>query len=201
MRSPARSLLIPRENVRVSKLSAKSSFEGLLPKQIGSVSIKEYTAEYLTIMDCPMGKEDNVSSVLRKNYGITLPAPNRSTGRIGHCCLWFGGQYLLMGLKASSELADVARLTNVSDGYAILHAKGHEIEAVLARLIPINLSNSVFKRGDTAKTLVQHMQASVTRISKITFQIIVFRSMAHTLVHNLERAMGSVAFRAALPTK
>ena len=182
-------------------LYAKSSFEGLLPKKIGSVLIKEYDAESLIILDCPVGTEGDVSTVLKKNYGIKLPVPNRSTGRVGHCCLWFGGHYLLIGLKPCSELVDAARLTDVSDGYATLHVKGDAIEDVLARLVPINLCKSVFKRGHTAKTLVQHMQASVTRISERTFQIIVFRSMASTLVHNLERAMGSVAFRAVLSKK
>ncbi|MAI59372.1 MAG: sarcosine oxidase subunit gamma [Rhodobacteraceae bacterium] len=180
------------------KLSAKSAFEGLLPKQIGSVSIKEYAVDYLTLIDWPAGRKDDVSSELEKIHDITLPVPNRISGRTGNCCLWFGNHYLLMGRKPGPELANVARLTDVSDGYGILHAEGDEIEAVLARLIPINLCKSVFKRDHTAKTLVQHMQASVTRISESAFQIIVSRSMARTLVHDLERAMGSVAFRASL---
>ena len=183
------------------KLSAKSSFEGRLPKKIGSVVIKEHPTEYLTLIDCPSGKEDDVCSALQRNHGIALPKVNKSTGRVGCCCLSFGAHYLLMGLKPSAELANAARLTDVSDGFAILHAEGDDIEAVLARLIPINLCKSVFKSGDTTQTLVRHMRASITRISEKTFQIIVFRSMARTLAHDVERAMASVAFRASLSTK
>ena len=95
------------------KLSAKSSFEGTLPKKIGSVVIKEHSTEYLTLMDCPSGKENDVCSALQRNHGIALPKVNKSTGRVGCCCLSFGAHYLLMGLKPSAELANAARLTDV----------------------------------------------------------------------------------------
>jgi sarcosine oxidase gamma subunit len=42
---------------------------------------------------------------------------------------------------------------------------------------------------------VQHMNGSVTRIGADSFVILVFRSMAGTLYHDLERAMESVAAR------
>ena len=183
------------------KLYAKSPFEGLLPRLIGSVEIRECITEYVTLVDIPLGREDQVCSVLKRNHGITLPKVNKSTGQIGRCCLSFGGRYLLIGLKPCSDLANVGRLTDVSDGFAILHAEGEEIEAVLARLVPINLCKSVFKIGDTAKTLVQHMQASITKTSEKNFQIMVFRSMAYTLVHDLVRAMDSIAYRVAISTK
>ena len=79
-----------------------------------------------------------------------------------------------------------------------MRAEGKDIEAVLARLVPIDFALSQFKPGYTARTLVQHMHAAVTRISGSVFQIIVFRSMAQTLVHDLTRAMTSVDARASV---
>jgi sarcosine oxidase subunit gamma len=42
------------------------------------------------------------------------------------------------------------------------------------------------------------MHGSLTRVSDSAFQVIVFRSMAQTLVHDLKRAMISVEARASL---
>ena len=103
-----------------------------------------------------------------------------------------------MGPEADEALSKIARLSDVSDGYAVLRAEGKDIEAVLARLVPIDLALSHFKRGHTARTLVRHMHAAVTRVSDIAFLIIVFRSMAQTLVHDLTRAMTSLDARASL---
>ena len=126
---------------------------------------------------------------------MALPAPNRITGRVEARCVWFGQQYLLMGPKPDQSLNKVARLTNVSDGYAVARLQGTESERVLARLVPINVSRNVFKRGQTARTLIQHMHGSLTRVSDTSFQIIVLRSMALNLVHDIERAMQSIAAR------
>jgi sarcosine oxidase subunit gamma len=126
---------------------------------------------------------------------MALPAPNRTSGRAEARCIWFGQQYLLIGPEPDPSLSNVARLTDVSDCYAIVRAEGAEIEQVLARLVPVDVSRAVFKRGHTARTLIQHMTGSLSRISGSAFQILVFRSMALTLVHDIERAMKSIASR------
>ena len=177
------------------KLIAKSPFEGLLPISCGSVSLSEYAVDCITLIASNKGNQKQLSDELKAAHGMTLPVPNRMTGRAGARCVWFGQQYFLMGPKPDPSLNNVARLTDVSDGYAVAHLEGAGIENVLARLVPIDVSDIVFKRGQTARTLVQHMTASISRISDTAFQIIAFRSMAATLVHDIERAMQSVAAR------
>ena len=66
---------------------------------------------------------------------------------------------------------------------------------MMARLVPVDLRPQVFKRGHTARTELQHMMASITRVGPKTLQIMVFRSFADTLVHDLKRAMEAVAAR------
>lgn len=174
---------------------AKSPFEGLLPIACGSISLSEDIIEYVTLVASKKGNEKQLSDTLKVAHGMALPAPNRITGRVEARCVWFGQQYLLMGPKPDQSLNKVARLTNVSDGYAVARLQGTESERVLARLVPINVSRNVFKRGQTARTLIQHMHGSLTRVSDTSFQIIVLRSMALNLVHDIERAMQSIAAR------
>ena len=180
------------------KLATKTPFEDLLPISIGTITLSDETPAVMTLIDCPNRSEAQVSEALKKVHGITLSAPNQTTARAKNRCVWFGKNHLLLGSELDETLSKIARLTDVSDGYAVLRAEGKEIEAVLARLAPIDFAPSRFKPGYTVKTLVQHMHAAVTRISDSVFQIIVFRSMARTLVHDLTRAMTSIDARTSL---
>ncbi len=92
-------------------------------------------------------------------------------------------------------MAAHAALTDQSDAWAMVRLEGAAAEDVLARLVPVDLRQSVFKRGHTARTMLQHMAVSITRISGEAFLILAFRSMAGTLVHDLETAMKGVAAR------
>ena len=180
------------------ELTAKMPFEDLLPFSIGTITLSDETPSFMTLIDCPRGSEARVSQALKKAHGMKLSAPNRTMGRAKNRCVWFGKNHLLLGPEPDEALSKIARLSDVSDGYAVLRAEGKDIEAVLARLVPIDLALSHFKRGHTARTLVRHMHAAVTRVSDIAFLIIVFRSMAQTLVHDLTRAMTSLDARASL---
>ena len=179
------------------KLTTKTPLEDLLPISIGAITLSDETPAFMTLIDCPNGSEAKVSEALKKVHGIPLSAPNRTTARAKNRCLWFGKNHLLLGFELDERLSKIARLTDVSDGYAVLRAKGKDIESVLARLVPIDLALSHFKRGHTARTLVRHTHASVTRVSDTAFLIIVSRSVAQTLVRDLTRAMTSVDARAS----
>ena len=188
-------LLIQKACVHVLKLVEKSPFEGLLPISFGGFTFIEEDIEYITSIARIKGKVNQLSSALKKTHGMALPGANRMTGREGARCVWLGQQYLLLGPKPDQSLFNSARLTDVSDGYAVVRAVGPDIEKVLARLTPVNVSPSVFKRGQTARTLIHHLTGSLSRISDKAFQIIVARSMALTLVRDMERATQSVIAR------
>jgi len=68
----------------------------------------------------------------------------------------------------------------------------------LARLTPIDLRKTTFKRGHTARTLIGHMTGSITCVGADAFEVMVMRSMAHTLVHELSQAAENVTARSSL---
>tara|TARA_B100001057_G_scaffold36525_2_gene33075 strand:+ start:1472 stop:2029 length:558 start_codon:yes stop_codon:yes gene_type:complete len=182
----------------VIKLTAKMPFQNLLPLRIGTITLSDETPAFMTLIDYPDGSEAGVSEALKKAHRIPLAALNRTTRHAENRCIWFGKNHLLLGPEPDEALAKIARLTDVSDGYVVLRAEGKDIEVALARLVPIDLALSHFKIGHTARTLVHNMHAAVIRVSNCAFQIIVFRSMAQTLMHDLMRAMRSVDARASL---
>jgi sarcosine oxidase subunit gamma len=101
----------------------------------------------------------------------------------------------LVGIDADTGLVGHGALTDQSDGWTVVQLQGAGAADVLARLTPVDLRHAVFKRGHTARTDLMHMAASITRTNDDAFMIMVFRSMAGTLLHDLQRAMEGVASR------
>ena len=144
----------------------------------------------------PFRDASSLSEALQQAHQLALPKPRRSTGKGDVRCIWFGrDEVLLAGPAPHSDLAKHAAVVDQSDAWAAVSLSGEAADDVLARLVPVDLRIRHFKSGHTARTMVQHMTASVTRIGDNSFLILVFRSMAGTLVHDLKSAMEAVAAR------
>jgi sarcosine oxidase subunit gamma len=125
---------------------------------------------------------------------MAFPAPGRATGKEGARCIWSGiGAAFLVGPEPDAGLGEFAAVVDQSDAWAIVCLQGEASEAVLARLVPVDVRAAQFKRGHTVRTQLQHLDVSITRVGAQRFQIMAFRSMAQTLVHDLETAMKTVA--------
>ena len=180
----------------MAELLAKSPCEGLLPLTIGALALTEETPGAMTSLALRKGGEKPLSEALKAAHGMGFPAPNRATGKADGRAIWFGrGQAMLLGPVPDPALGAHAALTDQSDAWAIARLEGEGAADVLARLVPLDLRNTQFKRGHTARTELMHMMASVTRVGDKAFVIMVFRSMAATLVHDLKTAMEAVAAR------
>ncbi len=177
------------------ELEQKLPCAGLLPLSIGKVTLEEVDLGQLCSLS-PFGDASLLGAALEQHHGMALPQPGRMTGKAGARCIWFGREtWLLAGPVAYADLAQSAAVVDQSDGWASVALRGPGAVDVLARLVPVDLRESTFKRGHSARTMVQHMTASITRTGAQSFLILVFRSMAGTLVHDLKCAMEAVASR------
>lgn len=178
----------------MAELIAKTPCDGVLPLSAGTVTASEEDLGVLTSLASFKGAD--LSAALKDAHGMAAPAPNRATGKSGSRAIWFGReQVLLAGPSPDAALAQHAALTDQSDAWAIIRVDGDAARDVLARLVPVDLRPAHFKRGHTARTLIMHMNGSVTRVGENTYILMVFRSMAATLVHDLKSAMEAVAAR------
>ena len=179
----------------MGELNAITACEGLLPLSIGAATLEEVDLGHLTSLS-PFDGASDLSGAMEKAHGIAVPKPNRSTGKEGGRCIWFGrGEVLLIGPGPDKALGKHAAVVDLSDAWACVVLSGGAAEDVLARLVPVDLRVPVFKRGHCLRSQILHMSASITRTGADRFQIMVFRSMAGTLVHDLKRAMAGVASR------
>lgn len=179
-------------------LIAQSPCEGLLPVDAGGVTLAEAAPDFITSIMPHDGKRAALNTALKAAHGMALPADGRTSGRAALRAVWTGrGQYFLIGeAAADASLAEMASLSDQSDGWALLTLEGDAAADVLARICPLDLRDGSFKRGDTARSEVAHMMAVVTRSAR-GFEIMVMRSFARTAVHHIIGAMRSVAAQAA----
>jgi len=178
--------------VCVANLIANYALDDLLPVQVTGCELLAVKPVAITSITPARGQHGSVSAALKKSHGLAFPAPNRAIGTDGERCVWVGpGQGLLLG-RAPTALTGAA-ITDQSDGWAVMRLQGPGAEAVLARLVPVDLRMTEFKRGHAAKTLLNHMPLSVFRSARQAFDLMVFRSMVATAVHEIQAAMESIA--------
>ena len=177
------------------ELVAKGPCAGLLPVTRGGVTLTAVEPGPITALMPFRGREAALSDALMAAHGLAFPAPGRVTEAGTLRCLWSGrAQALLIGGPPDAGLLAHAAVIDQSDGWAVVRLQGAGAEAVLARLVPLDLREGAFPEGSTARTLCQHMTVSVTRRGA-GFEIMAFRSMARTLVHEIATAMALVAAR------
>ncbi len=177
-------------------LIARTPCEGLLPLTIGSVVVTEELPGAMTSLAPFRGREKDLAAALKAAHGLGFPSPGRAMGKAGARAIWFSqGQVRLQGPVPDASLGSCAVMSDQSDAWAVVRIEGAGVLDVLARLVPLDLRPGQFKRGHTARTSVVHMMASLTKTGENAFQIMVFRSMAETLVHDLKTAMEGVGAR------
>lgn len=176
----------------MARLIPKTPAEGLLPVTIGPCRLEERLYEAITWVAPFEGK----AAAVGKAIGIVFPEPGQVTGEGHHLALWVGpGQALVLGPPVAPPGAAVA---DQSSAWAVLTLTGPTAAEILARLTPLDLRDAAFPEASTARTLIGHMTASLTRIGPETYEIMVFRSMTRTAVHEITRAMKGVDARTGL---
>lgn len=179
----------------MADLIAKSPCEGLLPSTIGSVTLSEVWPDRITFVAPLQSQTNAVSSALKEALGIAFPKPNRSPSKGDARAIWVGPGQAFVVADTLPDLTGQAAVTDQTDGVAIVAISGADAEAVLARLVPVDLRRATFKTGHTARTLINHMAGSVTRTGANSFEVMVMRSMARTLVAELSEAAHHVDLR------
>ena len=179
----------------MARLIATSPFEGLTLEVGGGLELVPVEIGPVTFLQPLAGAQGQVSAALQAAFGAGLPGPGQAVVREAMRVLWCGpGQALLVGATLQVKAAAVI---DQSDAWAILQIKGEAAADVLARLTPLDLRPASFAKGQTARTLIGHMTGQITPIEG-GYELMVYRSMAGTLVHDLTRAARFVAGRVAL---
>ncbi len=177
-------------------LIAKAPCAGLLPVQSEKMLLEDVDLGCITSIAPFDNQTDALSQALLDAHGFEFPGPNKSTRKGDARIIWFGhSTALLAGVQPDAGLESHAALTDQSDAWASVVLSGPYVSDVMARLTPVDLRPDVFSKDHCCRTLVGHMTASITRLGPESLLILVFRSMAATLVEELKEAMEAVSAR------
>ena len=179
------------------ELNALTPCYGLnLPISRGQTTLQEADLGQLTSIAPFQGQQKALSDALKKAHGLGYPGPNETQQKGDARITWFGrDSALLLGVSAPADIGALAAVTDQSDAWVGLELSGAASADVLARLVPVDMRPQTLPEGHTVRTLLGHMNASITPTGKDTYLILVFRSMAETLVHEMQEAMEAVAAR------
>jgi sarcosine oxidase subunit gamma len=182
----------------VPELIARAPLGPIAPLTLGTVTLAQADLGPITAIAPMPGQGAAVDRAL-KPLGLAFPGPNASAAKGDARLLWTGReQAFLIGVAPPEGLSDAAAVTDQSDGWCALHLHGAGAEAVLMRLVPLDLRALAFPVGRCTRAGLNHMPMILWRSAPDAFTILVFRSMARTAWHELETAMTGLAARARI---
>lgn len=178
----------------MAELIAISTTDGLLPLTHGALTLEDAAPARITSVQPFNGQEAAVNKTLKAAHGLGFPAPNRAIAKGAARILWTGrGQAFLLNADPT-PLAGLAALTDQTDAWATLRLTGVGADQALARLVPVDLRAAVFGPGCAIRTGLGHMMSVIAAVDN-GFEIMTFRSMAQTAIHEIETVMKSLAAR------
>ena len=141
------------------------------------------------------GKAGELQKRVRERFGLNLPmaAQHAENARVAGLdslnFIWAGPGRWLAGTSAQTgasleamlrkELSDVVSVINQTDGRCVFRIGGPSVREVLAKGVPIDLDPQVFGPGDTALTLVGHINVHLWQVDPTpTYDFAVPRSFA-----------------------
>jgi methylglutamate dehydrogenase subunit D len=154
------------------------------------------------------GKTGELQLRVQEHFGLNLPmaaqrAENGGTPSLDSLnFIWAGPGRWLAGTSAQTgasleamlrgELSGVASVINQTDGRCVFRIGGPSVREVLAKGVPIDLDPRVFGPGDTALTLVGHINVHFWQIDRTpTYDFAVPRSFAASFCEWLFAAAAS----------
>lgn len=183
----------------MADLIPTSPTQGLTPFMVAGAHLTEAPMTPIWSIAPYRGQAAALGAALNAAHGLDFPSPGALLSKDATCIAWSGlDQAFLMGAAADPALGVHAALTDQADAWARLILVGPMARAVLARLVPIDLAPAAYPPGSARRTLLGHMPALILSRGGNEFEILVFRSMAATAVHELSDVMRMVAARAGL---
>jgi len=185
-------------------LAPRSAFAGLLPAQApgAGITVADRDGIGLATVLARKGRTTALATRLNERFGLALPeGPTRAAaGAIAFAGIGPGAWLATSeadgnGFAAAlrQAIGEFAAVVDQSDGYAVLRLDGPRLRAVLAKGVPLDLHERVFRPGDVATTLVSHMGATLWRLPDASdgspsFEIAIHRSMARSFWHWLSES-------------
>ncbi len=149
----------------------------------------------------PLGGEAELASALKSGFGLDLPDATASTQSGDMFAIRMTPDQILLVFPTTdlhaeghvkSKLRGAGYTTDQSDALMVLDLEGPQTRAALERLCPVDLNVSAFPVGASARTVMEHMGATIHRVSETAFRLIAAGSSARSFLHAIQTSYNNV---------
>ncbi|KNG93420.1 sarcosine oxidase subunit gamma [Pseudaestuariivita atlantica] len=168
---------------------------------LGANTLRERDDLALVSVATPQGGEDALAKALKAGFKLAMPEPTRST-QAGdtHAIRTAADQMLLVfphdgpdaNTMVQGKLKGAGYTTDQTDVWVVIEASGPDTLAALERLCPLDLHDSAFPVGASARTVMEHMGAMILRMDADRFLLLSASSSAGSFAHALETSYKNV---------
>lgn len=150
------------------------------------------------------GRAGVLAARVKERFGLDLPAGPRRHASDAFSLMGTGpGTWLATHEQGTTRLlsalreniADLAAISDQSDGYAVLRLTGPEVREALAKLVFIDLHPGAFGVGHVACTVAAHTGITLWRLEDgpdgAVFELAVYRSFAASFRHALSASFAA----------
>jgi methylglutamate dehydrogenase subunit D len=155
---------------------------------VPGVTISEHTGLALASVMVRRGKTAELRARVKERFATDLPMTPRRVADGGIHFIWAGpGRWLAAAHRSPAELesqlrealSGLASVSSQSDGRSIIRISGLKAREALAKGVPLDLDPRAFGPGDTAMTVVAHINVHLWQSDAApTYDFAVFRSFA-----------------------
>ena len=162
---------------------------------IAGCTLRERPEIALTSLDCPLGGDSAFDAMLRERFAVSRPEPTRSnvTGNIRAVSLSPDQVLLMHPVDFEIEEGDAAYATEQTGSWCVIELSGERAQNALRRVCPIDLHESTFPAGASARTVMEHMGAIVIRTGDTSFLLLSASSSALSFWHALEQSLANIS--------
>lgn len=178
-------------------LTAKSPLNGLDTTN-GRCRLREVTDISIVSAAMPVGSEKKTMAALKKAYGLGTPDGRVSTASgKGRALMATPDQLLIVlnedgGLHAKAvreALGGTVYTTDQTDNLVALEVSGSGAVEALERICPIDLHDSTFPVGAYARTVMEHLGATIIRTGDDSYLLMSASSSAKSFAHAIQQSM------------
>ncbi|WP_299381162.1 sarcosine oxidase subunit gamma [uncultured Kiloniella sp.] len=177
-------------------LTANTPLDGFSQDFVG-VSIKEVNDRAIVSIAVPKDGEKELVDALASSYQIELPKTGLLSASSRDNAVLFSmaqDQYFFIfdyeGNAAAStvrnDLGEAVYLTDQSDSYVMIRLSGINSRRLLSRICPVDIHPSVFPVGSVARTIMEHLGATIIHEGEDSFLLLSARSSAHSFLESIE---------------
>lgn len=172
---------------------------GGVDMSIGTNRIRERDDLALVSVATPQGGHAALTKALKSAFKLQMPSATESAGGDDMRALCTAPDQMLLIFPhdtpdaepfVQAKLKGAGYTTDQTDAYVVLEIEGPDALAALERLCPVDIHP--MPEGGFARTVMEHMGATVLRLGPTRFQLLAASSSAKSFLHAVEVSFRNV---------